>query len=74
MNEPAQLSFLPDAPRPRVKRMHVVDVGDNPHGPGAIACFVCKHCDHKSEWLVCLNRDVWRGLPCPKCNPSPENA
>jgi hypothetical protein len=57
--------------QPRIVRMHVTDAG---HGFGGKAIrFECNKCGHDTgwiadEWTITENR---RGLPCPKCNPTP---
>ena len=56
-------------PKPRVKRMQVLDAGHLPNGDKGIM-FGCKRCGHETGWIA----DEWsisenrKGLACPKCN------
>jgi DNA-directed RNA polymerase subunit RPC12/RpoP len=52
-----------------IKRMVVVDAGNHLSGGKGIA-FECKHCGHKSGWILdCMTvSQNKRGLPCPECN------
>lgn len=54
---------------PRVM-MALYDAGDG-HGDtdGYIACFKCKKCGHKEEWVQMRTiTEGKRGIPCPRCN------
>lgn len=60
--------------RPRIVRMHAVDIGD---APGLMdgwkttsgGDFVCRRCGHEAGWLFNLcPSEIRRGVPCPVCN------
>lgn len=61
--------FDPPQRRSPVKRMHVIDAGNNGPGPGMNAQFRCARCGHTSDWHPVKPTEARRGEPCPKCNP-----
>ena len=68
MSSTIKFEFMENLPsKPRRKLMHMVDAGANPCGKGDIAKFACKRCGHQSEWLCVTTKEIWRGIPCPKC-------
>ncbi len=69
------LDLFGEKPRAnRVRRMHMIDVGDCHTGRAEdlgkpLARFQCKRCDTETDWLVCENAtEVERGIPCENCN------
>jgi len=74
MTRPRQRLLFPECARPRRSPrvlMHVIDAGDDEGG--LIAQFECKRCGFASDWLhVDTVTEAKRGLPCPRCNVSPE--
>ena len=39
---------------------------------GTLVCYRCKQCGHDTGWVVDdrSTSEIWRGLPCPRCNDS----
>jgi DNA-directed RNA polymerase subunit RPC12/RpoP len=71
--------FRPPRKAARVM-MHVIDAGCAPggdiHGDDAgIAVYKCRKCGHETDWTKFrTTTEATRGLPCPKCNPTPPAA
>jgi DNA-directed RNA polymerase subunit RPC12/RpoP len=65
---PRQADLFGRAPRPRVRRMHVIDAGNAPDG-GRIAAFECRRCGATSGWVyIGTVSEAKRGIPCERCS------
>ena len=60
------LDIIPRA-APR-KLMHMTDAGPGFNGCDTMACFECKRCGHKLDWVGATFTECRRGVPCEKCN------